>query len=82
LSRIRVLLALDGEGAVPEASGLAERALLLTGQSGAVRQLPLVHVEQARIARAAGDAASAERSLAAAREHFTAMGLTQLAARL
>jgi class 3 adenylate cyclase/tetratricopeptide (TPR) repeat protein len=82
LSRIRVLLALDGAAAVPETSGLAERALLLTGQSGAVRQLPLVHMEQARIAHAAGDAAAAERSHAAAREQFTAMGLTQLAARL
>jgi hypothetical protein len=63
-------------------SGLVERAALLTEQSGAVRQRPLVHVEQARIARAAGDAGAAERWLAAAREGLTAMGLTQLAARL
>jgi len=82
LSRIRVLLALDGAAAVAEASGLADRARLLTEQCGAARQLPLVDVEQARIARAAGDAAAAERSLAAARERFTAIGLAPLAARL
>jgi hypothetical protein len=82
LSRIRVLLALDGAGAFAEASGLAERASLLTEQSGAVRQFPLVHVERARIARAAGDVADAERWLLAARERFNAIGLPQLAARL
>jgi hypothetical protein len=82
LSRIRVLLALDGARAVAEANGLAERASLLTEQSGAVRQLPLVDMERARIAHVSGDVVEAERWRAAARERLTAIGLSQLAARL
>jgi hypothetical protein len=82
LSRVRVLLALDGAAAAPEAATLLARAATLCGAGRAERQLPLVAVEQARIAGLRGDRSARDRWLADAHARYVALALPRLAARL
>jgi class 3 adenylate cyclase/tetratricopeptide (TPR) repeat protein len=82
LSRIRVLLTLDGAAAAPEATTLLARAATLTDETGARRQAPVLAEERARIAHAAGDTAACDAALAEARQRYAALGLDRLAARV
>jgi tetratricopeptide (TPR) repeat protein len=76
---VRALLAVRGSAAWPEASPLLVHASELIDATGAASWLPLVAMEDHRLARLAGDEAAAARALARAREAFAAIGAAALA---
>jgi class 3 adenylate cyclase/tetratricopeptide (TPR) repeat protein len=82
LSLARVLLHTRGVDAAGEIDAALQRSLTLSRQIGALSIQPLIHVEQARLARLRDDDAAAERALCGARKLFAAIGLPARAASL
>jgi ATP/maltotriose-dependent transcriptional regulator MalT len=82
VSRVRVLLALDGHAAADVVVPLIDRAGVLSWQGGARRQEPVLAEERARAAHVRGDLAERESRLAEARALFERLGLPRHAARV
>lgn len=74
LSLARVLLRLDAAGARDAIEAALTRAELLTGETGLISNMPLVHLERAALARLTGDEAGRRRALHEAHRLFTEIG--------
>jgi tetratricopeptide (TPR) repeat protein len=78
----RALLAAGGATNVEAAAAALDRALALTGETGALSIEPFIRVQLAELARARGDEASRARELREAQRLFEAIGAPKRAARL